>query len=186
MKKLSFLSLFILLFSVGLLAQHDTSKAQHKASNHNTTHHFKHFRAALGIDHTYIRTTTASDKGLIVVPAFSFDIEYWVNHHWAIGFHNDAEMLFTLEGHGDELLIENEYPIVLTLDALWHAWKGLIVFGGPGIELEPDEHIGIFRLGLEYEIPIGHDWDVFPSVFYDTRFDRNNAWTTGLGVGKRF
>jgi hypothetical protein len=114
------------------------------------------------------------------------DLEYWFNPTWGIGSHNDLELIsFEVEREGGTTF-ERETPVLLTLDALWKAWKGLVVLAGPGIELEKEENLFVLRAGLEYELELGSHWDVAPTIFYDIRLDAYDTFSVGLGIGKRF
>ncbi len=82
--------------------------------------------------------------------------------------------------------MERNEPFIITLDGLYRTWKNLILMGGPGVELEEGERFLLFRFGFEYEVPVGASFDLFPSIFYDQRFDGYITLTIGLGVGRRF
>ena len=92
---------------------------------------------------------------------------------------------FLIEKGRDEI-IEREYPLVLTLDALYKPWKGLVFQLGPGYELEPTENYFLVRFGVEYEFDLPGHWDIAPSFFYDTRDRIYDTWSIALGVGKQF
>lgn len=146
---------------------------------------FPHFRIAGLIGHTFI-PTSVSAQARMVIPSWGLDVEYWFNERIAIGLHNDIEIQsFLIEKDGDEVL-EREFPLVLTLDALYKLPNGLVFGLGPGYEIEPNESFFLIRAGVEYEIELHHHWDLSPTVFYDTRFEANDTWTFAIGIGKRF
>lgn len=89
-------------------------------------------------------------------------------------------------GQDHEAFLEKEYPLVLTLDTLYKPWKGLVIWAGPGMEIDASENSLLFRVGLEYEFELNHYWDIFPTLFYDAREDAYHTWSIGFGVGKRF
>ena len=104
------------------------------------------------------------------------------------GLHRDVELetfLVVGEGSSDNHL-ERHYPIVLSLDLLYKPWKGLVFQIGPGIELEKNENLRLFRMGIEYEIEIGKHFDLSPTIFYDNRFNNYNTYTIAIGIGKSF
>jgi hypothetical protein len=147
-------------------------------------HHTPHFRAALIIGHTIIPALESKDYAAI--PSWGLDLEYWPTAKFGIGLHNDLEIAnFIIEQDHEEFL-EREYPLVLTLDALYKPWKGLVIQAGPGMEIDATERFLLFRLGLEYEFELNHHWDIFPTLFYDAREDAYHTWSIGLGAGKRF
>ena len=106
-----------------------------------------------------------------------------LNHDWGLGLHNDLELLQFEIVDRDEIMIEREFPILLTLDALWKPVGGLVFFGGPGIELERTENYYVLRLGAEYEFAISPNWDMSPIAFYDLRKDAYNTFSVGLSIG---
>lgn len=145
---------------------------------------FPHFRVAALIGHTYV--PTAAREAHFFIPSWGLDLEYWFNETWAVGLHNDIEFhTFLIETVHEELL-ERHYPVVLTLDAIFKPWEGLVFQFGPGYEIEKNEGFFLFRLGVEYEIEFGHHWDIAPMLFYDSRFEANDTWSIALGLGKRF
>jgi hypothetical protein len=166
-------TLLALLLPFYALAQH----APHEKS-------FPHFRIAALIGHTHV--PAIEDKASMFIPSWGLDLEYWFNDAWAIGMHNDIELQTFLIQRDAEETLERDYPIVLTLDAIYRPWKGLVFQLGPGIELEKTEDFFLIRAGAEYEFELGHHWDLCPMLFYDNRFNANDTWTIALGVGKRF
>lgn len=155
------------------------------ASQHYEDHDkCRGFRAATFIGHTLIPVNRGKDH--LFVPSWGVDLEYWFNERWAVGLHNDIELeTFVIEGPGEETL-ERSYPIISTLDALYKLNRYVVLMAGAGYEFERNEDFFLFRFGVEVEVPIGHHWDVFPTVFYDTATgDRNySTLTIGLGVGR--
>ncbi len=144
-----------------------------------------HFRIAGLIGHTFI-PTTPNGHNRTIIPSWGFDIEYWFSHKWAIGLHNDMEIQSFVIERGQDEFLEREYPLVLTLDALYNIKNGLVLQFGPGYEIEKNESFFLIRAGLEYEIEMNHHWDISPTIFYDNRFNANDTWTVALGIGKRF
>lgn len=154
-------------------------------STHDTHKSFPHFRVAGLIGHTFLPTLPDSDERTII-PSWGLDIEYWFNEAWGLGLHNDVEIQsFLIETEQGEFL-EREFPLVLTLDALYKMKNGLVLQLGPGYEIEKNESFFLVRAGLEYEIEMNHHWDISPTFFYDSRFEANDTWTIALGFGKRF
>lgn len=168
--------------SVNLLAQ--DHHAEH--SKESGSHDFKQARVSLVMYHTYIGTQTSEGKDLLIVPSLGLDVEYWFNKQWGIGSHNDLELINFEVERGETHTLERETPMLLTLDALWNPWKGLVLLAGPGVEFEREENLFVVRGGLEYEIELKSHWDVAPTVFYDSRKNAYDTFSVGIGVGKRF
>jgi hypothetical protein len=176
-----YISAAFLFFTLELSAQ------EQQVQSHSEGHgEFKHFRGSVVLYHTYIGTRTTEGKDLLIVPSVGLDLEYWFNHKWGIGSHNDLELISFEVEEEEGTFLERETPVLLTLDALWKPWKGLVLLAGPGIELEKEENLFVLRTGLEYELELGSHWDVAPTIFYDSRIDAYDTFSVGLGIGKRF
>ena len=183
MTRLSFVSsiLAFLMSTVFLFGQHQTFSSSEVPESADS-----HFRISAGLAHTYLSRSTVNGTEGLYLPTFMFDIEYWFNHKWGIGLHNDLELSTFQVIEEDGLFIEREYPVLFTLDALWKPYKGLVVFLGPGIEIEPSENYFVVRMGCEYEIPFSPHWDFSPLVYFDMRDAAYDTLTLGLGVGYSF
>ena len=173
----NFADVFLALFPLALFGQHQGEEFSDD---------FHPIKLSVVLGHTYLPTATAEGKELLILPSFGLDLEYWFGPKFGIGLHNDLELLAFEVEKEEDLFIEREYPVLLTFDALWNPFKGLVFFGGPGIELEPEENFFVVRFGLEYGFEFGDDWDVFPTFFYDIRQDAYDTFSLGLGLGKRF
>ena len=173
---------------LGLLFSTSGSFAQHQTiTDHpGKAHDLKPWRVSAAIYHTYIGTRTAQGNQKLIVPSLGLDVEYWFSEKWGIGSHNDLELISFEVEHNNEVFLQSETPLLLTVDALWRPWKGLVLLAGPGIELEKNENLFVFRGGLEYEIEIGAHWDIAPTVFYDSRRNAYDTFSVGIGIGKRF
>ena len=174
------------LFVFSILAFPQNTLAQHGGIAHPVSpgHSPGYFRAAVLIGHTFIPMGPSPDR--LAVPSWGLDLEYWFNHKWGAGLHNDLEIeTFLVEHEGHEEVLTREYPLVITLDALYKPWKQLVLLAGPGWEFEPNEDFFLIRSGVEYEFELGHGWDLSPAFVYDTRQGAYDTWTISLGVGKR-
>ncbi|TXB69469.1 porin family protein [Phaeodactylibacter luteus] len=177
----------LLLFALPSFAQHDDGQAEAQGHNQKIINRhsiFPHLRAAAFISHTFIPGVAEGSR--FAIPSYGLDIEYWFDETWGVGLHNDIELeSFIIEGEQEEFL-ERDFPLVSSLDLLFKPWKGLAFQIGPGVEIDKHETFLLFRLGVEYEIELGHHWDLYPTFFYDTREDSYTTFSIGLGVGKRF
>lgn len=178
-------SLLAFVFSLGcLLAAGQEGEPTNALHSTEPAETFKHFRASLLIGHTYV--PTGEEPKHLFVPSWGLDLEYWFNRRWGLGLHNDLELqTFIVEKQEGEQL-EREYPLVTTLDVLVKPFKDLVLLIGPGYEFEKKENFALLRAGIEYEFEFGKDWDISPTIFYDTRFDAFDTWSFAVGIGKRF
>ncbi|MCI5082455.1 MAG: hypothetical protein MRY78_12215 [Saprospiraceae bacterium] len=175
MKAIITLAVLLLVSLSSLHAQHVDTEKHHDSS---------FFRAAVELGHTFIPEAHSGD--LTVVSSWGLDLEYWLNHRWGFGLHNDLELeTFIVKGEEGEQ-VERVYPLVFTLEGFYTIYEGLVFQIGPGIELEPSENFFLIRFGFEYKVPIGEKWDMAPTFFYDRRYEAYDTWTVGICVGRHF
>lgn len=76
---------------------------------------------------------------------------------------------------------------VIVVSGHWHAWRELMVYIAPGVEIHPIEDSDAFllRLGVEYGFDIGGGWEAAPSVNYDITGEED-VIVVGAGFGKSF
>lgn len=159
--------------------------AQGIKEDHND--HHKKFRISAAIGHTYLPKNTRVGKEFVNLPGINLDLEYWMSHKLGLGLHNDLELVhFEVRSEEEDVIIERDYPVLITLDVIYRAYKGLTLYAGPGVELEKNENYFVSRVGMEYEIEISKGWDVHPTLFYDFREGAYNTMTLAIGFGKRF
>ena len=175
------LRLILLLVFIGIYASAPgQDEAHHKAASH------RGLRVSTAIGHTFLPRDTQEGKSMVILPSFGLDVEYWFTHKWGIGLHNDLELQTFEIQENEETIIEREFPVLITLDVLFRPMKRLSIYAGPGIELERSQNFFVTRLGIEYEIPIGNGWDVFPAVFHDVRKGAYDTYSLNFGVAKTF
>lgn len=182
---------FFALILIALLLSGANGIAQHQEHDQNESHSSEHvechgFRAATFIGHTLI--PGPNNKKHFFIPSWGFDLEYWFSEKIGVGWHNDIELAsFVVQGPGEEEL-EREYPIISTLDFLYKTKQNIVFLAGVGYEFEKEVDFFIFRFGAEMELPIDHNWDLFPTAFIDTATGERQYYTLtlGLGVGKHF
>ena len=169
------LILFLLLFTFsGTFAQEEE-------------HHKKgFFRVSASLGHTYLPKDTRVGMDVAVLPSLGLDVEYWFNHKIGLGLHNDLELLNFQVREENDIIIDRDYPVLITLDLMYQPMKRLTLYFGPGMELEKSEDFFVTRIGMEYEIDISKGWDVHPVLFYDVRKGAYDTVSLGIGFGKRF
>lgn len=141
-------------------------------------------RVALVLGHSYV---SLDNNEVLSIPTFGFDYEYWINNHWGVGIFSDIELITNeLTPTVDGVMVEREYPVVLTLDVVWNPIEHIEFVVGPGFVFEESETEKIIRLGIEYDLTLGHHWDVAPNLFYDQKLDGGYALSIGIGIGKSF
>lgn len=180
MKKRIYLTLSVLAVLVSAEAQEMQNSEIYETQHYDG----KGLRIVALIGHTFINSQGMD--GNLYIPSWGLDIDYWFNHQWGIGMHNDIEIeTFVVERNQAEA-IERDNPTVFTFDALYHIGSGFVISIGPGVELEQSESFFLARVGLEYEYNIGHAFYLMPTIFHDRRFDGFSTTSVGLGIGHYF
>lgn len=135
------------------------------------------------ISHTFIPESTVNGKSTVAVPSLGFDVEYFFPGRFGVGLHNDLELLIYEVKEDENTFIQREFPVLLTADLLFKLKPDLIIFGGPGIELEKERDIPVVRLGVEYMAHIGKTLTFSPIFSYDYRVNAFNSFSVGIGIG---
>ena len=135
------------------------------------------------ISHTFIPERTVNGKTTVAIPSLGFDVEYFLTKRFGIGLHNDLELLVYEVKENDNSYIKREFPVLLTADLLYKIKDDLILFGGPGVELEKERDIPVLRFGLEYMAHVGTTLTFSPIISYDYRIDSFNSFSLGIGIG---
>jgi hypothetical protein len=160
------------------------SFAQEEGHEEKETHH----RVSIMIAHTHVPkgVSSVTGSGALVIPSWGLNYEYWFNRKWAIGLHNDMEIsTYVIEDENGGLL-ERTRPLIVTVVGIFNPWKGLELITGFGREFEEHQNFWVYRFGIEYELGIGHHWDIAPALTFDVKENLYDSWTLGLVIGKRF
>lgn len=60
------------------------------------------------------------------------------------------------------------------------------VIAGGGIELAPEENLGLIRGGIDYEWELSEVWGVSLNLIYDLKVEVYDGWSFGVAVNRRF
>jgi hypothetical protein len=120
-------------------------------------------------------------RGLFV-PAVNLDYFFYFTPRWGIGFMAGYEL--------DHYMIvdnqlERDNALNLTLDGLFRITPHWGVFAGGGVEIEPHDHLGVFRIGTEYTIDLRKNWMILPRLYFDFK-ENYDTWSFTLSAGKKF
>jgi hypothetical protein len=121
----------------------------------------------------------------LLFPTWGLNYEYWFNHHFAVGLHNEFEMMSYIVEHGSDAELEREYPFISAIVFIYEPFKHLAFHIGPGYEFEANESFFIVKIGAEYIIPLPKSFDLGFGFSYDNKNKMYDAWTFGIFIGKR-
>ena len=169
----------LILFTVSVFGQHQPISDHGKNED-------SHFHISVAIGHTYLPESTINGKRTLTLPSIGFDLEYCFNTKFGIGLHNDIELVVFGVEEDEGTVINREYPLLLTADFLYKPLHNLVLFVGPGVELEKEENFAVFRTGIEYMAYVNDRISFSPILFYDFRVDAYNSLSIGIGMGYRF
>jgi len=176
--------LYLLFMSLNSYAQ----TSEENFEDDNDTEKFVHHKISLVISHTHIPkgNSSAKEETFLIVPSWGLNYEYWINHKWAVGLHNDMEIstYVIVDERGSE--IERERPIISTIVGIYKPNKIVNIVAGFGREFEKNKNFWVIRLGIELEFELHNRWELSPGLIYDIKESVYDSWTIGLAVSKRF
>ena len=125
------------------------------------------------------------DNGILIVPTFGFNYDYFFNGRLGLGLHTDILLQqYKVEKHGshEEIIRENPVAIVgMFLFKPHHRW---ILMAGYGIEVEKHESFQMIRVGVEYGIPLPKHWELGFSLEFDYKIKTYSSLMFGIGFSK--
>jgi hypothetical protein len=150
---------------------------------------FKRHRVSIIIGHGHVFGAEIIESGanVLTIPTWGIDYSFWFTERFGASIMGDLEIMeYVIPGHEENSKIIRENPFIISTVFLFKAYKGLILFTGPGIEFEKHENLFIVRIGASYEIEITKHWDLTPELVFDIKGARTSAFSLGIGIGKKF
>ncbi|AWW30843.1 hypothetical protein DN752_12295 [Echinicola strongylocentroti] len=168
---------FLLLFGNQVNAQEETRETEDTVLKN---------RVVFSLGYTWIPAAnelseTEADGGFFV-PTVGFDYFRKVHERWEVGIMWDWELDHYMV-NGDEL--ERERAMLFALVANYELMDHWAVFAGAGVEFEKHENLAVLRMGTEYAVEMGQDWEFVPSFALDIK-KGYNTWSLAVGFCKRF
>ena len=141
--------------------------------------------AGIAIGHTWIPTAENSkgESEYVVVPSWALDFNLEFNERGGLILANEIQIQRFLVKTADEGTIERNFPFSSVLELSYQTPIGIGVYLGPGVELESHQNFFVFRLGIEYAIPINDNWYLKPSIAYEIKELEYSILNIGLGIG---
>lgn len=178
MKKISF-SLSILLFaSLHVFSQVHSSKQ---------TIPFLHHELDGFVGSTHVPKGALDDSdATLILPNIGFNYKYWFNERFAIGSYNNIVALTYVINSDTHQDLDRNLPITATIVGVFKVWKNLSIFTGPGLEIDKNKSLFVFRFGVDYGFALSNDWYLSPRFIFDNLSGDIQAFTLGISIGRRF
>ena len=183
-----FLLLFLFSFQYNYAQEeHHESVEKHQASGEGE-HEVEagNFTIALVVGFTTIPSAREEEGSTESENLFTLGLDffYHVAERWKLGAVLDLELAeYEVDFKGDRL--PREKAVVTALVAGYEILPRWVVIAGPGIEFERNKNLFVFRIGTEYAVELGKNWELFPALNYDFK-EEYNTFSVGVGIGKRF
>ncbi|PLX11786.1 MAG: hypothetical protein C0598_07335 [Marinilabiliales bacterium] len=177
----NFFFMLIIVFPLIGVAQDHTSLAKE--------HHdeFRKFKISFAFAQTYIPSYYIHEESesAQLIPTDGIEIQYNFNHKFFVKWTNEIEFLnYTLKNHeGEQKVRDNAFLSIVTFG--YEFYDKFAIVAGAGYEFEKSKNLWVCRLGLEYSIPFGKNWELSPEILYDIKKDSHTAISWGFGIGYR-
>ncbi len=136
--------------------------------------------------YTHIPEATIDGKvdESVFLPTIGLDYLYEFREKWFIGGAFDVELgKYEVDYKDNELT--REIAVVFAGLVGYDLIPGWAVLAGPGIELEKNKNIFVFRFSTEYTFELGNNWGLYPNFTYDFKKEYS-SYELGIGIKKRF
>lgn len=177
---------FLLLLACLVTVSFNVQAQEHSEGSHSSEHGMDFYKHHIGVGYlnTFIpKADVADGKYVVYAPAVMLEYEYRFNHKWSVLGMMDGEFAkYTVQGHeGRE--IERENIVIFDAAAAYKLAHNIQIFTGPGVELEQNENLFMWRFGIKNEFMLAPRWD----MILDLEVDVNKEYTAvALGVGFGF
>ena len=183
--KLYIISYILIVFGLSLAAQNheDGTVAKHGTdAEHDRSGH----KITLVMANSFINNSFSDQtNGILIVPTFGFNYDYFFNARWGLGLHTDILLQqYKVEKHNSHEEILRENPVAICGMVLFkpnHRWT---LMAGYGIEAEKNENFQMIRTGVEYGIALPKHWELGFSLEFDYKIKTYSSLMFGVGFSK--
>jgi hypothetical protein len=172
-----------------MLAQHDAPHAAPEAEHAAHAGPAGRHRLTLGLGHSHVINSVLGEDGELknqALPSWSLNYDYWLSDRWAIGVQTDVIIESFVIQHGDEEILEREYPVFVGAVGLFKPFEHFSFVGGIGFEHAPGQTLTATRLGVEFGTHLGADWEVGAAATWDAKWNYYDAWGLNFTVSRFF
>ena len=162
--------------------QDDTYAEHHTDDKHGGSGH----KITLVMAYSFIDNSFSDQaNGILIVPTFGFNYDYFFNARWGVGIHTDILLQqYKVEKHGSHEEILRENPVGIAGMVLFkpnHRWT---LMAGYGVEVEKHENFQMIRTGVEYGIALPKHWELGFSLEFDYKIKTYSSLMFGVGFSK--
>jgi hypothetical protein len=141
---------------------------------------FPQLRGALVMAYSYIPQAYEGGKTVAIIPAWGLDLDYHFSRKWAIFIQNDVKLQsFEIEDE-DEVVLERNFPFSIAVLGHYTPFSRLSFFAGPGIELEKNRNLWIFKIGVGYSFEISETFELGIGLIYENREELYDGLNFGV------
>lgn len=127
-----------------------------------------------------------NSNATLILPNIGLNYKYWFDEKFALGLYNNIVALTYVINSDSHQDLDRNYPITTTIVGIFKLWKNLAIFTGPGLEIDKNKTLLVFRFGVDYGFPLANDWYLTPRFIFDNLGGDIQAYTLGISAGKRF
>ncbi len=179
----------LLLFVFVLFMVNPFSSGQHTEESHQAEHADRignTHKLTVVMANSFLKNDfEESTNHVLVVPTYGFNYDFLFHPTWGVGVHTDIVLQqYKVEKHDGHETIIRENPVALVGVGLFSPIPSLTLLAGYGIELETNENIQLFRIGVEYGFHLPKHWELGVMLEFDSKINTNNSWVFGVGFSK--
>ena len=176
--RLLLLSFALILMYTNCFSQGHSSKAREVVLHHEID---------VFLASTHIPKGALDDSGgTLIIPNIGLNYKYWFDERFAIGWYNNIAAITYVVNSDTHQDLNREYPFITSIVGVFRPWKGLHLFAGPGLEIDKNKSLFVFRFGVDYGFSVGNDWYLSPRFMYDVIGSDISAYSLGLSIGRKF
>ena len=145
----------------------------------------KHHTLGFMLSHTNVsQGVNDGEKTWLSLPSFALDYNYVFSSKWSIGVHNDVIIEKFIVETNNSTELERSTPIASVAVIGYKPWEHFTLEVGLGGEFAKEENLALTRLGLEYSLEMGKDWEFISNFVYDIKWNAYDSFSIGVGVAK--
>ena len=118
----------------------------------------------------------------LVAPSWGLDFSYDITKNWTITSANEIILQEFVVNNKNVQNLTREYPFSSSIVFGYLFDFGLAIGTGPGLEFEKNHNFFIWKIEMEYYLPLGEKWFFKPIISYETKNGQYASYSVGFGV----